>query len=158
MSQPASMATPTFEPANLDFERVVRASFARQGLMTTIGARLVVVEPGRVEIELPYADAISQQGGLFHGGIIGAIADNAGGYAALSLMPSGSEVLTVEYKVNFMRPAAGSLLRATGQVQRAGRTMSVVRADVACIAASASSVCALMQATMMRMPENAGAP
>ena len=139
------------EPANPAFERIVRASFASQGLMHTIGARLVGVEPGRVTIELPFSDRICQQHGLFHGGVIGAMADNAGGYAALSLMAAGHEVLTIEYKINFMRPAQGQLLRAVGQVVRAGRSVTVVRAEVECVLGGAGAMCALMQATMIRV-------
>ena len=138
------------EPANAEFEDLVRTSFGRQGLMQTIGARLAAVEPGFVVIEVPFSTGISQQHGLFHGGVIGTIADNAGGYAALSLMPKGSEVLTIEYKINFMRPAKGDLLRATGQVLRAGKSVSVVRAEVVCVANAASTCCAIMQATMIR--------
>ncbi len=156
MTLDETLAGSMIQPAHPDFERVVRASFARQGLMTSIGARLVDVAPGRVRIELPYAASISQQNGLFHGGIVGAIADNAGGYAALSLMPAGSEVLTVEYKINFMRPASGNLLRATGHVMRAGKTMTVVRAEVECVSPAATFACALLQATMMRLSENGG--
>jgi uncharacterized protein (TIGR00369 family) len=107
--------------------------------------------PGRVVIELPYSDAVSQQHGLVHGGVIGAIADNAGGYCALTLMPAGSEVLTVEYKINFMKPARGQLLRATGTVARAGKSVTVIRSEVDCIDGGTAAACALMQATMIRM-------
>ena len=136
---------------NPAFEAAVRDSFASQGLMRTLGARLASVEPGHVVIELPYSEQVSQQHGLFHGGVIGAIADTAGGYAALSLMPTGSEVLTVEYKINFMKPARGTLLRATGEVVRAGRSITVVRAEVVCGDGEDAATCALLQATMMRL-------
>lgn len=149
MSQPP---TTTFSPAAAGFAEIVRASFARQGLMRTIGARLSAVEPGRTVIELPLSAGLTQQHGLFHSGVIGAIADNAGGYAAMSLMPEGSEVMTVEYKINFLRPARGDLLRAIGQVLRAGKSVTVVRAEVECLTGSAAgNVCALMQATLMRV-------
>lgn len=136
---------------NPDFEHVVRSSFNSQGLMTTLGAQMALVEPGRVVIELPFSDRISQQHGLFHGGVIGAIADNSSGYAAMSLMPAGSEVLTIEYKINFMKPAKGQLIRATGQVVRAGKSVTVVRAEVECIDDGITAACALMQATMIRV-------
>ena len=136
---------------NPDFERVVRSSFNSQGLMNTLGARLALVEPGRVVIELPFCDHISQQHGLFHGGVIGAIADNSGGYAALSLMPAGSEVLTIEYKINFMKPAKGQLVRATGYVVRAGKSVTVIRAEVECVDSGTTAACALMQAAMIRV-------
>jgi uncharacterized protein (TIGR00369 family) len=144
-----STTAPT--PADPDYAAAVRTSFARQGLMAELGARLVVVEPGRVEIELPFSPRISQQQGLFHGAAIGAIGDSAGGYAALSLMPAGSEVVTVEYKINFVRPAKGTLLRARGLVLRAGRSMTVARIDVDMIDGAAPAKVALLQATYTRV-------
>lgn len=137
------------KPANPAFEEVVRASFSRQGMMGTLGAFLVAVEPGRTLIELPYSTRFSQQQGAFHGGVIGAIADSAGGYAALSLQPAGTEVATVEYKINFLKMATGSLLRAEGRIIRAGRSVSVARADVTCIGPAGEQLCALMQATFV---------
>ena len=89
-----------FRASNPDYEKAVRDSFARQGLMTTLGARIVTLEPGFCVVEMPYAPGVSQQQGFFHGGAVGAIADTAAGYAAYSLMPAGSEILTVEYKLN----------------------------------------------------------
>lgn len=138
-------------PRNPAFERVVRDSFSRQGLMGTIGAWLVEVKPGRVVIEVPFSQRISQQHGLFHGAVVGAIGDNAGGYAALTLMPEGSEVLTVEYKINFIRPAQGALLRAEGQVIRSGRTLTTTRMDVSVVGGREDGPCAVLQATMMRV-------
>ena len=88
--------TEQYEASNPDFARIVRESFARQGLMGTLGAQIVALEPGHCVIEMPFAPAVSQQHGYFHGGAIGAIADTAAGYAAYSLMPAGSEILTVE--------------------------------------------------------------
>jgi uncharacterized protein (TIGR00369 family) len=139
------------QPANPAFEEVIRASFATQGLMRTLGAQLRTVLPGRVIIELPAGVAVFQQQGMFHGGAIGAIGDVAGGYASLSLMPAGSEVVTVEYKINFVRPARGELLRAEGQVLRAGRSVTVARIDVAAIDGGKATVVALLQATFMRV-------
>lgn len=138
------------QPINPDYAAAVRTSFESQGLMRTLGARLASIGPGRVTIELAFSQGISQQHGLFHGGVIGTIADSACGYAALSLMPPGSEVLTIEYKINFMKPAKGQLLRATGLVMRAGKSVSVVRAEIECIGDGKPAQCALMQATMMR--------
>lgn len=151
MRETNAVAAPLHTPPNLNYQQIVRQSFARQGLMGTLGARLVSVEPGCVVIELPFSAGVSQQHGLFHGGAIGAIADNAGGYAALSLMPAGSEVLTVEYKINFMKPARGRLLRATGHVVRAGKSVTVIRAEVECLGSESTAACALLQATMMRV-------
>jgi len=142
-------------PRNPDYAAAVRDSFARQGLLAAIGASLVAIEPGRVVIELPYRHSVTQQRGLFHGGVIGAAGDAAAGYAAMSLLPAGSEVLTVEYKVNFMRPAKGALLRAIGEVVRSGRTISVARAEVTCSEGAAMAMCGLLQATMMRVEARA---
>ncbi len=143
--------TTSLKPTNPAFEDVIRASFAAQGLMQTLGAQLRSVAPGRVVIELPYSAAVSQQQGLFHGAGIGAIGDVAGGYAAMSLMPADSEVVTVEYSVSFIRPAVGGLLRAEGQVLRAGKTLTVCRIDVAVIENGQATVVALLQATFMRV-------
>jgi uncharacterized protein (TIGR00369 family) len=141
-------------PADPDYAAAVRASYDSQGLMRTLGARLVEVAAGRTVIELDFSPGVAQQHGLFHGGVIGAIADNAGGYAAMSLMPAGSEVVTVEYKLNFLRPARGAMLRAIGEVVRSGKSLSVVRCEVSCLDPEAQLVtgacCAIMQATMMR--------
>lgn len=139
------------KPANPDYVRMVEDAAARQGFMRALEARLVTVEPGRVVMELPFSDAVSQHMGLFHGGIIGALGDNAGGFAALSLMPAGSEVVTVEYKINFMRAALGRMLRAEGVVIRPGRSLSVVKIEIDVIGEDRAQACALMQATMMRM-------
>ena len=136
------------KPANPDFEKAVRDSFAKQGLMGIIGAWLVEVAPGRVVIELPASPRVCQRDGSFHGTVIGALADTAGGYAAMSLMPAGAQ--TVEYKINFLSPAKGRLLRAEGHVVQAGRTLSVVRVDVQCVDGDQSTPCAILQATMMR--------
>ena len=136
---------------NANFEKTVRESFARQGLMGTIGAWLVEVKPGRVLIELPFSQRVAQQHGLFHGAVVGAIADTAGGYAALSLLSAGSEVVTVEYKINFLRQAKGQMLRADAHVLNSGKTLSVVRVDVAAFDDGKSDICATLQATMMRV-------
>jgi uncharacterized protein (TIGR00369 family) len=138
-----------FKPNNPDYARVVRESFARQGLMATFGAQIVRVEPGLCVIEMPYAPAVSQQRGYFHGGAIGAVADNAAGYAAYSLMPAGSDILTVEYKINLIRPALPPTLRAEGRVLRAGKTLSVCRADVYYVVEGRQEACALLQSTLM---------
>jgi uncharacterized protein (TIGR00369 family) len=139
------------KPDNQEFDAVVRASFAKQGLMETLGARLVAIEPGRVAIEAILTPRLTQQQGLFHGGVVGALADSAGGYAALSLMPAGTEVVTVEYKINFMRGAIGPLLCATGHVLRSGRTLSVARIDVTSGPPDSQQPCAVLQATFMRV-------
>ncbi len=140
-----------FEAKDPDFARRVAKSFANQGIMRHIGARLRLVEPGYCEIELAYSDDVSQQHGFFHGGAIGTIADSAGGYAAFSLMDADDGVLTVEYKLNLMAPADGELLIARGQVLRPGRTLTVTRAEVAVVKDGREKPCAAMQQTMMRI-------
>jgi uncharacterized protein (TIGR00369 family) len=144
------MAT-QFKVSNPDYAKTVRDSFARQGLMTTLGARIVAIEPGFCAIEMGYTAGVSQQQGFFHGGAIGAIADSAAGYAAYSLMPAGAEVLTVEYKLNLVRPAVPPTLRAEGRVLRAGKTLTVCRADVFHVGPAGPEACALLQSTLMRV-------
>jgi uncharacterized protein (TIGR00369 family) len=139
------------QPRNPDFEARVRGSFARQNAMGLIGARMTRVEPGRVEIELPVRDDLGQQHGFVHGGIVGMIADSAGGYAAFTLMPADASVLTVEYKLNMLAPAEGDLLIARGEVLKPGRSLSVVRADVWARRGDKETRVAAMQQTLMVM-------
>jgi uncharacterized protein (TIGR00369 family) len=130
------------------FERV-RRSFERQGMMRHLGARLLRVEPGLCEIMLPYSDQVTQQQGGFHGGAVGAIADIAGGYAALTQAPEGMEVTTVEYKINFLAAFRDGELHALGRVLRAGRRIIVTSAEVTHVDASGKrSACAAMQQTL----------
>jgi len=142
---------PQFNVSNPDYAKTVRDSFARQGLMATLGARIVAIEPGFCVVEMGYTPGVSQQQGFFHGGAIGAIADSAAGYAAYSLMPAGAEILTVEYKLNLIRPAVPPTLRAEGRVLRAGRTLTVCRADVFHAGPGGPEACALLQSTLMRV-------
>ncbi|MBI1244502.1 MAG: hotdog fold thioesterase [Alphaproteobacteria bacterium] len=143
--------TSGFTPADPNWEAKVRDSFSRQGAMTTVGARLVHVEPGHVHIALDYADAISQQHGYVHGGVVGMIADTAGGYSGFSLMPADASVLTVEYKLNLVAPADGETILAKGRVIKPGRTLVVTQADVFAIKAGQSKLCATMLQTLMTM-------
>lgn len=140
-----------FTPLDPDFERRVRTSFARQAAMGLIGATMTAVEPGRCIIELPVRGDLTQQHGFVHGGIVGMIADSAGGYAAYTLMPADASVLTVEYKVNMLAPAKGERLVAVGSVLKPGRTLSIVRADVFAIDAGGEKLIAAMQQTLMVM-------
>ena len=133
-------------PADPSFAARIRESFGRQQAMALIGARLGAVNPGAVEIELPYRDDLTQQKGFIHGGIIGMIADSAAGYAAFSLMPSGCSLVTVEYKMNILAPATGALI-ARGEVVRAGRTLTVARAEV--YAQDRTHVATMQQTLMM---------
>ena len=120
----------TFKTSDPDFAARVTASFGRQGIMGLLGARLTRIEPGLVEIQLPYRPDLTQQHGYFHAGVSSTIADSAGGYAGFTLFPADSAVLTVEFKINLLAPADGDLLIATGQVIRAGRTLTVCQLDV----------------------------
>jgi uncharacterized protein (TIGR00369 family) len=142
-----------FQPRNPTFREKITDSFQRQGFMGLLQARLVSVDAGRVVIDLPWRQALTQQQGVIHGGAVGAIADSAAGYAALTLMAPGVEVVTVEYKINFLKGAAGPLIRATGEVQRAGKTLTIVTASVVgglnLDGSGQGQPVALMQATMM---------
>jgi uncharacterized protein (TIGR00369 family) len=133
-------------PADPRFAERVRESFGRQKAMGLIGAALTVVELGYVEIALPFRDDLTQQKGFVHGGILGMIADTACGYCAFSLMPAGCSLVTVEYKINILTPARGSLV-AKGQVVKAGRTLTVARAEV--YSADGKHVASMQQTLMM---------
>ena len=118
------------QPRNPAFAEEIKQSFAKQTIMGLIGAVLSRVEPGVIEITLSYRADLAQQHGYLHAGIVTTIADSACGYAAYSLMPPNSEVLSVEFKVNLLRPAKGEKFLAVAEVVKAGKTLTVVRADV----------------------------
>ncbi len=127
----------------------VQHSLQRQGLMVHLGARLLRVEAGVVEIALPYSDRVTQQQGGFHGGAIGALADIAGGYAGLTVLDNDTEVTTVEYKINFLSSFASGELRATGRVIKSGRRLVITSAEVVHVAADGTQkTCAVMQQTL----------
>lgn len=131
----------------------IAASFASQTFMATIGASLTRVEPGEVEITLPMQAALTQQNGFLHAGVTAAIADSACGYAAMSLMPEGKGVLSVEFKVNLLAPATGASVVARANVIRSGRTITVCRATVYAVSADGAEKPVLeMQGTMMAVP------
>jgi uncharacterized protein (TIGR00369 family) len=138
-----------FTPHNPEFASVVRASFDRQGLMKMLGATLDRVEAGAVDISMSYSESLTQQHGFLHGAAITAIADSASGYAALSLMPAGSEVLTIEFKVNLLRPAAGTRFVAEGRVVKPGKTITVSRADAFAHTDGVPTLIATLIATMI---------
>ena len=140
-----------FTALNPDFESRVRDSFARQAAMRLIGATLTTVEPGRCVVELPVRDDLTQQHGFVHGGVVGMIADSAGGYAGFTLMPADASVLTVEFKINMLAPAAGEVLIATGEILKPGRTLAIVRADVLALRGDQQTRVATMQQTLMVM-------
>jgi uncharacterized protein (TIGR00369 family) len=138
-------------PRNPDWEPTVRASFARQKVMSLIGAEMGTLAPGHCEIRLPFRDDLTQQNGFFHAGITSTIVDSAGGYAGLTLMPAGADVLTVEFKLNLLAPADGELLVAEGQVLKSGRNLVITRGEVYAIRDGKATHCATMQQTLMTM-------
>lgn len=137
--------------ANPHFAEHVSASFDKQSAMRLIRAVLPVVEHGRTEIHVPHWDGIEQQHGFVHGGVVGMIADSAAGYAAMTIVPEGDSVLTVEYKMNLVAPADGERLIAHGEVIRPGRTLIITKAEVFAIKDGRETLCALMQQTIMVM-------
>ena len=138
-----------FVPLNPNFAARVRDSFARQPMMTHLGATLAAIEPGFCEIHLPWRRALTQQHGYIHGGALAAIVDSAAGYAAFSLMPADAAVLTVEYKLNLIAPADGELLIARGRVVKPGRTLTVAQFEVAAVKSGTERVTATALQTLM---------
>ena len=132
----------------------VALSLALQGMMNHLGVRLVSASAGRVELALPYSDKVTQQQGGFHGGAIGALADIAGGYAALTVAPEGMEVVTIEYKINFLNSLQGGEIHAVGEVVKAGKRIIVTTAEVTHIGADGQrTACAVMQQTLTPVPQ-----
>ena len=132
-----------------DLHQRIAGSFDAQGLMATLGARLAFVGEGEVHIALPFSPALSQQHGYAHAGAITSVVDSACGYAALTQAPPGHEVVTAEFKTNFMRPAIGERFLAVGKVQSAGRLLAVCTGEVRAFTGDGYKVVALMQATMV---------
>jgi uncharacterized protein (TIGR00369 family) len=140
-----------FAPLDPCYEARVRDSFARQPFMAHLGARIVHLAPGACDIEMTYRRELTQQHGFIHGGALASIADSAAGYAAFSLMPAESSVLTVEYKLNILRPAEGEAMIARGRVVKAGRTLTVVQADVYSRSAGRERLTVTSLQTLMRL-------
>ncbi|MEW1720167.1 PaaI family thioesterase [Streptomyces sp. NPDC093109] len=139
------------EQASPEVQARVRASFDRQGLMALLGARLTRIAPGSVHIVLPARPEVTQQHGYFHAGGTSAIADTAGGYAALTLFPEHAEVLTVEYKINLLAPAAGDHIEAVGTVVKSGRTLTVCQLEVFAAQDDRRTLVANGQQTLIRV-------
>ena len=139
-----------------EFEHRVRDSFARQAVMTTIGARLSRVDTGEVEIELPYRADLTQQHGFIHAGIVSTILDSACGYAAFTLMPADAAVLSVEFKVNLLAPAKGERFIARARVKKRGRVISVCDADAFAVSEGGEKLVASMTGTMMCLEGRGG--
>jgi uncharacterized protein (TIGR00369 family) len=144
------------QPRDPDFEQRVRASFARQRFMATLGARLERVVPGEIVIGVPFDAALTQQHGFLHAGAVTAVIDSACGYAALSLMPSGTAVLSVEFKLNLLAPAIGEHFRGVGRVLRGGRTLTVCSGELRAVQATGEVTVAVMQGTMMTVRDREG--
>lgn len=132
-----------------EFATRVRLNFGEQRIMATLGASLGTIGPGVVDIVLPFRDDLTQQDGFIHAGVVATIGDSACGYAAYTMMPAGSRVLSIEFKVNLLAPAVGERLEARGRVVRAGRTITVCRADVVAVTDEKEKLVAMMMGTMM---------
>ena len=147
--EPGVAARTRHLPPDPQYATRVRESFDRQKAMRLIDARLVTVAPGACTIEVPYRDDLTQQHGYFHAGIVGMIVDSAGGYAGFTLFPVGASVLTVEYKLNLLAPAAGERLIAEASVVKPGRTLAITRGEVYAERAGSRTLCAIMQQTLI---------
>ncbi len=145
-----------FIPKTLDFETRVHSSFKHQAVMNLIGAELVKVLPGEVEIQVNFRKDLTQQHGFIHAGIIATIADSACGYAAFSLMPADSSVLTIEFKVNLLAPAEGDKFVAKGKVLKSGKTITVCEGEVFAQRADETKLVAIMTASMMTIMNRPG--
>ena len=145
------MSASTFQPANPDYAQRVRDSFDRQAFMGFLGAELTTLEPGYCLIDLAVREELTQQHGFVHGGVLASLADTVAGYAAFSLMPADAAPLTVEYKLNILRPGGGALVRARGEVIKPGRTLTIVRADVFNVDEGVETQCVTSIQTLMTM-------
>jgi uncharacterized protein (TIGR00369 family) len=139
------------EQASPEVQARIRAGFDRQGLMGHLGARITHIAPGRVHIVLPSRPEVTQQHGYIHAGATSAIADSAGGFAAFTLFPENTEVLTVEYKINLLAPAVGDHIEAVGTVLKSGRTLTVCRLEVFGVRDGRRSLVANGQQTLIRV-------
>jgi len=146
-------ALPAFDVRHPQFAQRVRTSFARQTAMQTLGAALTDVLPGRVVIAMDWGAHLAQQNGFLHGGIVGTALDSACGYAALTLMAADVEVLTIEYKVNFLAPAQGERFRFVGTVVKPGRTITVSEGQAFTVAPDGEKRVATMTCTLMAVPD-----
>ncbi len=136
-----------FEPRTPDWKARCLASFEQQPICKTLGIEMAAMEPGFCEMRLPFRADLTQQHGFFHAGMVSTLADNAGGYAALTLMPTGAEVLAVEFKINLMSPAKGEVMIARARVVKPGRTLVITQVEVSMLDGGVEKDCALMQQT-----------
>lgn len=135
-----------------DFEIRIRESFARQGLINTLNGKITHIDSGELHIEAPFDERFTQQDGFLHAGVVSTLMDSACGYAAYTLMPADSRVLSVEFKVNFLSPAQGERFRAEGRVIKSGKTISVCEGKLFAYQAEEEKLVAMMQATMICVP------
>ena len=150
------MDAPRFEPQDPAFAERVRGSFARQGAMATLGASLARVEPGRVTIELPWQQGLTQQHGFLHAGMVATALDSACGYAAATLMPAEAGVLTIEFKINLLAPAQGERFRMEGVVVKPGRTITVAEGRAYALHEGREKLVATLGATLMTITGREG--
>lgn len=139
----------THQPLGPEVENRVRSSFARQELINTLNGKVSFISPGELHITAPFDDRFTQQDGFLHAGIVTTLMDSACGYAAYTLMPADSRVLSVEFKVNFLNPARGESFRAEGRVIKSGRTISVCEGKLFALQNRQETLAAMMQATMI---------
>lgn len=147
---------PSFEPRDPNFREKVRMSFARQQAMATLGITLEALEPGFIELALPYQEPLTQQHGFLHAGILATALDSACGYAAFSLMPPEAAILSVEFKINLLAPAAGERFRILGRVVKPGRTITVCEATAYACQGDQEKPVATMTGTMMAVFDRPG--
>src|SRR3990167_93734 len=143
------MSTPRLEPRDPQFAQRVRESFVRQGAMHTLGARLALLEPGAVDIELDWSQALTQQHGFLHAGMVSTALDSACGFFAFTLMPEDAAVLTIEFKINLLAPAQGESFRMEGRVLKPGRTITVCEGRAYALASGHEKLVATMGCTLM---------
>jgi uncharacterized protein (TIGR00369 family) len=149
-----SELNPTSSPTALDPDRAaqLQASMSEQGMLLHLGAAMTWVEAGEVEITLPFSERVTQQHGYFHGAAVTSVVDSACGYAAMTLLEPGVEVLSIEFKVNFMAPAQGTQIRAVGRVVKSGRRISICEGDVYAVDRDGAPVhCARMLTSIMHV-------
>ena len=147
---------PAFEPKDPLYAQRVRSSFAQQGAMQTLGARLGHLAPGAVDIEIDWAKGLTQQHGFLHAGVVATALDSACGYAAFTLMNADAEVLSIEFKINLLAPARGAHFRMEGRVLKPGRTISVCEGRAYAISDGQEKLIASMACTLMAVTGRAG--
>lgn len=141
-----------YKPSDLEFKNRIHESFQCQSMMGTMGTKLTLIQPGEAHIIAPYDERFTQQDGFLHAGTVTTLIDSACGYAAYSLMPADSRVLSVEFKVNLLSPAWGESFRAEGRVIKPGKTLTVCEGKLFSMSDEQEKLVAVMQATMICVP------